>query len=243
MKEPIRGVHLAAAAFSVVGVVFIARPEALFEFEPAGMNHSRVFAEGEAAGGVGRGVGIALGLCSALLQAFAFITMRKIRHLHYLLSVWSISVGGAVLGVLVVAASGEVVVPPSRRAWVLSLAIGGAGFWGQVFLNLGLRLERAGPASIVRNCDIVLAFVWQVLFLHDPLQWTSLVGGAIITACALGVALEKLNNSSLEPSSLPGSYAKVSAEEPADGFAEVEDTKGMGGKREKNLILEVQRQR
>ena len=96
------------------------------------------------------------------------------------------------LGLVFVLASSQVVIPQSMRTWAMSFALGGVGYWGQVFLNLGLRTENAGPASIVRNFDIVLAFVWQVLFLEDPVQWTSLVGGAIITFAALAVAVDKL---------------------------------------------------
>jgi drug/metabolite transporter (DMT)-like permease len=42
-------------------------------------------------------------------------------------------------------------VPSSAGAWGLLLGVGLLSYVGQVFFNAGVQLEKAGPASMIRN--------------------------------------------------------------------------------------------
>ena len=58
-------------------------------------------------------------------------------------------------------------------------------------LNAGLALEKGAPATLMRNMDIVLAFLAQVFLFREELEWRSVVGALLIVTSAASVALER----------------------------------------------------
>jgi drug/metabolite transporter (DMT)-like permease len=59
---------------------------------------------------------------------------------------------------------------------------------GQVFLTLGLSLERAGKATSVGYLQVVFAMLWQLFLFDDAPPLTSIAGAALIVAGTLAVA-------------------------------------------------------
>ncbi len=60
----------------------------------------------------------------------------------------------------------ETVTVPEETPIAVALVLTGLfGFVGQVFMTRGLRLERAGPAAVVRYMDVPLVFLWDAIFL------------------------------------------------------------------------------
>ena len=58
-------------------------------------------------------------------------------------------------------------------------------------LNRGLQLEKAAPAVLMRNVDILLAFLFDyAIFGHQPRVLT-LLGGLLVVLSTGGVALAK----------------------------------------------------
>jgi drug/metabolite transporter (DMT)-like permease len=47
-------------------------------------------------------------------------------------------------------------------------------------MTRGFQLEKAGPASLIRNLDVVFAFLFQVGLLGDPATPLSLMGAVLI---------------------------------------------------------------
>lgn len=92
------------------------------------------------------------------------------------------------------------------------------GFIGQLLMNRGLQIEKAGPAALMRNLDIVLAFIYQITILHiTPTPW-SIAGAVLILTCTSIVGIAKARKS--QQSNL--SNAKL----PDDKNGEVELTEG-----------------
>ena len=54
------------------------------------------------------------------------------------------------------------------------------------------QLEKAGPVAIIRQCDIVLAYVFQLTVFMEPPLITSSIGAILIIGGSLSLALKKL---------------------------------------------------
>ncbi|KAI1289650.1 Solute carrier family 35 member G1 [Halotydeus destructor] len=80
----------------------------------------------------------------------------------------------------------------SRSEWSLLLANGVCGVFAQLTLTIALKIEEAGLTSIARSSDIVVAYIYQILYLSQPLESTSVVGSALILTCVIASALAKL---------------------------------------------------
>lgn len=85
-----------------------------------------------------------------------------------------------VSSVAVVPLAVPVWVMPRGWEWAVLLGVGVATQLGQVFLTLGLRLERAGRAMAAGYVQIVFAAIWGLLFFGEvPGPW-SVLGALVI---------------------------------------------------------------
>lgn len=82
--------------------------------------------------------------------------------------------------------------PKTRLSWAAIVLVGIFGFLGQIFKTKGLALEKAGPAVLFQNLDLVLAYSYQILILHEPVVWLSLAGAALIVLSAVLLAVHKV---------------------------------------------------
>ncbi|ODM98051.1 Solute carrier family 35 member G1 [Orchesella cincta] len=73
--------------------------------------------------------------------------------------------------------------------WGLACIIGVLFFCGQLTMTLALQIEEAGVVSLVRTCDVLFSFVFQVMFLQQEANIFSYLGALIVTT---GVALTAL---------------------------------------------------
>lgn len=163
LREGLAGRELLALGISLLGVVVVARPAALFG--------------GAAAPYAPFAVAVAFG--GALFSAAAYTTVRKLGETEHPLVV--------VLYFPLVAAPAALptVIPvwvwPSPFEWVLLLGVGVATQFAQVFMTRGLQLERAGRATGVTYLQIVFAVGWGILVFGEwPDGWT--VAGALLVA-------------------------------------------------------------
>lgn len=74
---------------------------------------------------------------------------------------------------------------PSPAEWWLLLAIGITTQIGQVFLTMGLTLERAGRATSLGYIQVVFAMIWQTTLWDAPPELASIGGAALILAGTL----------------------------------------------------------
>ena len=58
-------------------------------------------------------------------------------------------------------------------------------FLAQICFNQGVMMESAGLSSLVRNLDVVFAFFWQVVVLHDSPNAWSFFGAFLILASVI----------------------------------------------------------
>ena len=80
---------------------------------------------------------------------------------------------------------GQTLVPlPDMETYVYIVLMIALGFGGQMFLNGGLQLGNAAKTTLMRNLDIVFAFIWQLLILQQKITGWSCVGATLIIICS-----------------------------------------------------------
>lgn len=178
-------------AFTLAGVILIARPPFLFGDRISGI-------EGDYTDHV---KGTVAAFAGAIGAACTMVILRKMgKSVHYYLSVWYYAVLGLIECIVVLLVLGEWKMPGCGwDRWTL-MAIGVLGIAGQTFLTKALQIEKAGPVALMRTIDVVLAFILQFLFLHRTPTWWSLGGALCVTGSTSGVAVRKWYTSTRQQS-------------------------------------------
>lgn len=134
-------------------------------------------------------LGVAVALGAATTSAFAYVTVRQLaRTEHALVIVFYFPLIATPLALPWALATW---VTPQPVDWLLLVAIGLATQVGQVFLTMGLAVEKAGKATSVGYLQVAFAMIWQwFIFDAPPTAW-SIGGAALIVAGTIAVASVK----------------------------------------------------
>lgn len=131
-------------------------------------------------------VGIAAALAATVCSAFAYVTVRQlVKTENTLVIVFYFPLIATPLAIPWAVATW---VTPAPIDWLLLLAIGLTTQIGQVFLTMGLALEKAGRATSIGYVQVVFAMLWQWAVFADAPTWWTIGGAAIIFAGTLAVA-------------------------------------------------------
>ncbi|XP_041066025.1 solute carrier family 35 member G1 [Carcharodon carcharias] len=171
--------------FTLTGVILIARPPFIFGSLVSGVEVDYK----------NRIKGTTAAFASAICAALTLIVIRKMgKSVSYIISIWYYSLIGLIMSVIVVSAIQEWSLPfcGMDRAFLILIAICGIG--GQVFLTKALQIEKAGPVSLMKTTEVLLAFLFQYLFLNYTPSWWSLGGALCVTVGTTGVAIRKWCN-------------------------------------------------
>ncbi|KAJ2875373.1 hypothetical protein GGH93_001654 [Coemansia aciculifera] len=138
------------------------------------------------------GWGAVAALAGAISGALAYCVVRKVgRGVHSMVHVVYFGalsfVGSAVMMFLVQVPR----MPKTGSEWALMLAVGVFAFIGQVLLNRGLQLAPTGPATLMRNLDVVFAFVLGVTLFDEIPDWSGVLGALVIITCTVAMGLHK----------------------------------------------------
>ncbi|KAG1708724.1 hypothetical protein DVH05_022350 [Phytophthora capsici] len=173
----------ACAILSFGGLICVVRPGFIFGYE-----HATAHADGS-------WIAIGSALLGAIGQAFVFITVRKLKGIHFTVIVhyfMLFSLVGSLLYMVLV--QRVFVVPSTLSVWLTVIGSGVFTFVGQLLLTKGFQLEKAGIASVMRYLDVVCVFIWDYLLLGEKINYWSVVGAAIICSCAAVIALRKAHS-------------------------------------------------
>jgi drug/metabolite transporter (DMT)-like permease len=137
-------------------------------------------------GAVADPIGVVIALASAALSSVAYVTVRQLsRTEHPLRIVFYFPLVATPLAIPWAAAD---FVMPSAFDWLLLVGIGITTQLAQVFMTMGLSVERAGRATAVGYIQICFAILWQItLFGQTPAVGT-IVGAALIIAGTVAVS-------------------------------------------------------
>jgi drug/metabolite transporter (DMT)-like permease len=130
--------------------------------------------------------GAAIALAGALCSATAYVTVRKLsRTEHPLVIVFYFPLIAAPLAIPWAVMD---FVMPEPIDWLLLVAIAATTQVGQVFLTMGLSVERAGRATSVAYLQVLFAMVWQLAVFGVAPELATIGGAALIVAGTLAVA-------------------------------------------------------
>lgn len=172
LKEPLYVINIVAVAVSVVGVSLIAKPkecmeivawisghEAFNELPPADLNVRRL-------------EGSLIALASSICLAISFIALRLCKKTSASVVIFWLSVGSVSVGLITLATINELNIPNSWLELGMIIANGVCGAFGQYFITMALKIEESGPISLARTFDIVVAFVYSAVLLHEEIKGT-----------------------------------------------------------------------
>ncbi|KAI1289675.1 Solute carrier family 35 member G1 [Halotydeus destructor] len=190
LGEPCGLFQVVMVVITVSGVVLISKPTFIFG------GHDTKSLE------LSRLKGTIFALMASVALGFGFILVRRLRSTSASVIIIWMSAVSILLAILTLAVQyfllqQHFLMPEtfSGNDWLLILANGVCGVFGQLTLTLSVKIERAGVTSLARSSDIVVAYIYQVAFLSQPLQLTSVLGSAMIMFCVIASALVKLRES------------------------------------------------
>ncbi|RLN43832.1 hypothetical protein BBJ28_00006081 [Nothophytophthora sp. Chile5] len=169
------------ALMSFGGLICVVRPGFIF-----GYDHPTAETDGS-------WIAIGSALLGAIGQAFVFISVRKLKGIHFMVIVhyfMLFSMIGSLTYIALVQRQ-AFVVPSTPAVWGAVIGSGVFTFVGQLLLTKGFQLEKAGIASVMRYLDVVFVFIWDYLLLGEHINYWSVVGAVIICSCAAVIALRK----------------------------------------------------
>jgi drug/metabolite transporter (DMT)-like permease len=207
LREPLGRVELACTGVSMIGVIMVVRPAFLFGDNDGG---------GADAGGAGSDgsstvivddpsasesssmhtLGLFAAVAGSITSAGVYVLIRKVgQTVHPVTMVVYIGAVGTVMAPLDMAWH-EWVWPAADDAhtWLLLASVGLVSTCAQALFNAGAQLEKANMSSMIRNLDVVFAFIWQISIQHEhPTGW-SVIGALIVTLSVCAMAAFKLHD-------------------------------------------------
>ncbi len=144
-------------------------------------------------------IGLAFGVGACCCSALAYVTVRQLaRTEHPLVIVFYFPLVALPLSIPWAVVDW---VWPSPVEWLLLVAIGFATQVGQVFLTMGLMIERAGRATSMGYVQVVFAMIWQTFLFDQPPELASIGGAALIVVGTLAVTRRAAASPSTPPTS------------------------------------------
>ena len=134
-----------------------------------------------------------LGAC---ISAASYVTVRMIaKNVHFYVNVFYFGFMSTILSsfiILFFESSSPIFIHDwTWTSFGVQIAIGVSAFAAQSFLNNGLQLVQAGPGTLMRNLDIVFAFLFGIFVFGEKVNTLSIVGSSLIGGTTAAAALFK----------------------------------------------------
>ncbi|OXA52147.1 hypothetical protein Fcan01_13029, partial [Folsomia candida] len=140
-------IPILSAVMTVFGVIVIAKPPHIFDNEEFDRKTM---------------IGTFLALGSMLVATCSYLVLRYIRKVHHVLTTLFFGGWGTAETVVLVLVLGVWSWPNCYKDWLAAIALASLTFTGQMAIILAMKCEKAGPVSLVRTCDVIFAFFWQI---------------------------------------------------------------------------------
>jgi drug/metabolite transporter (DMT)-like permease len=187
LKEEFGFVQVCASFSCLAGVVLVAQPAFLFDsWNGTSQTHSEEDA-------YRRSLGTVCSLAAAVVGSCVFISIRKVgTKCHYFVFVFSYGVATTSVGLLGLLCSVHTISCSfTFSEWMVLLALTLISFVDQTLSNAGAQLAPAGLSTLVRNIEIISAYVFGIALFHEQPNVLSFVGGFIVLSSVGGIVLWK----------------------------------------------------
>lgn len=187
LREHFGRIDALALFCGMVGLILVSRPSFL-GFEQKEGNKR------ETTDGIPRGLVVMIGIFGAIASAGTNLLVRKLKHIDAMVTVFWLMVA-AIIGSSILALfmpERQVFLWPESAGDVFTLlAMGLLGYFGQMFKTIGLKIENAGPGSMMRLVDLVFAPFWQLFLFHEAINPFTVFGILIIFFAGFLVGYKK----------------------------------------------------
>ena len=215
LKEPWGWCQALASVISVIGVVFIAQPPFIFghlhpskrmnitEFPnarllsnttllPPTLSKTDINVDHFDEHSPGRAFAVFMGVMSAVVMSCAYVLGRKVgQKVHFLAIGFTFSLAGLpTCGAISLLIEKPVWLLTSKAAWLM-FGVGSVGIVAFCCLNKSLSLESAPLVALIRNVNVIIAYVYQVVLFGDPLTVYSGIGTVLILSSTVSVGWQK----------------------------------------------------
>ncbi|XP_022250372.1 solute carrier family 35 member G1-like [Limulus polyphemus] len=180
LREPCGMFQVFTIIITLTGVVLISKPTFLF-----GVSST------DQASSAHRLHGSLMAFCSCIAAALTFISLRKLQKTSTPVVICIFSIVSITSGLIYLSFFSKFSIPTCGEDGVLLILCGLCGTCGQFLLTTALKLEEAGPVSVARTVDVVLAFIFGVSFLNQYPSWTSIVGAFLVCSSVVITAIKK----------------------------------------------------
>lgn len=82
--------------------------------------------------------------------------------------------------------------PSTFLEWTVVSIVGVFSVLGQIAFTLALKIEKAGPVSVAQTLNIVIVLFYQIVFFHESITITSLVGVFLIILSVMIIGFKDL---------------------------------------------------
>jgi drug/metabolite transporter (DMT)-like permease len=185
LGEPYGLLDAVASVISLGGVVLVSQPDFIFgaevDIDPHDSHHF-----------YHRTVGSLCCLLSAFIGSWAIVSVRKVgKGCHYLVFVFYFGFTLTLIGLAGMALYNHVYLPTTTLEWTSLVVIGVVSFMGQALLNAGLQNAPAGPATLMRNIDVICAFIYGITIFDEIPNALSIFGALIVLGSLFSLGVMK----------------------------------------------------
>ncbi|KAM9959787.1 hypothetical protein ACTFIR_000886 [Dictyostelium discoideum] len=186
LKEKWGPVQAICAFLSLCGITVISKPSFLFHDD-----HNDGSTASHAESDPHKLLYIFTGIIGAFFGAISYIAVRKVGpnvHAFVLVTYFS---GLASLVTFPSAFIFQTFKWPSLKAWGWITLMGVFGTVAQGAVNRGIQLEKAAKAAAMNYLQIIFTFIWEITFLHETIDWITILSAGLILSCAIVTAIRK----------------------------------------------------
>ncbi|KIM44306.1 hypothetical protein M413DRAFT_378913 [Hebeloma cylindrosporum] len=197
-----------AGFVSLIGVILIARPTALFGNgqvrDISAISGPTSMDSAEKGTPRDRLIAVGVALVGVLGATGAYTTLRAIgKRAHPLHSLTFFSTLCVIISIIGMIVTKTPFIIPTRLEWLALLAlIGVFGFVAQVLLTMGLQRETAGRGTMAVYTQVVFATILERIFFHAVPTLLSVAGTLLILGSAIYVVLTKEKETSANTKSI-----------------------------------------
>ena len=181
LKESIHFTHLIALILAICGVIMIAQPSFIFKNHTSKQYYWYAYLSS---------------IIAAVFAGFAFVAMRKSKHLCANILVLSYSVFSVIEGYLsyLLTETNKLNMNYKIFEWndcMTLFGIGLIGYIANVSMTYSAQRIEAGIASFIRSSDIIYAYIWGFLIFSERPTATTIIGALIVLFAIMIVSVLK----------------------------------------------------
>lgn len=177
LKESCGIFHIVSIAITLLGIAFTSKLDIIL-----GLTSSLT------AGLTGKDEfwGLLFSMGATLIGASVYIFVRKVKECHNSVIMLTFAIVAIGETSLITEINDGFVAPTDATTVWLLIALAILSFYAQLLLTKSLQLEEASIVSVIRaSCEVVCAFVFQILFFGQRPDGYAIVGSLLVTSSVL----------------------------------------------------------